>query len=92
MVINFKVCGISRGTRKLSRTPTLIKKIYYNPKWCSSTSQALNLLLRCHPVRVSQTSRALEAYKVINFKTRKISQDADKLTQKPTLIKKFIKK
>ena len=27
MVVNFKASGISRGTRKLARTPTLIKKI-----------------------------------------------------------------
>ena len=26
MVVNFKASGISRGTRKLARTPTLIKK------------------------------------------------------------------
>jgi len=26
MVVNFRACGISRGARKLVRTPTLIKK------------------------------------------------------------------
>jgi len=26
MVVNFRICRISRGTRKLSRTPTLNKK------------------------------------------------------------------
>jgi hypothetical protein len=26
MVVNFRVCGISRGVRKLVRTPTLNKK------------------------------------------------------------------
>jgi hypothetical protein len=30
MVINFRVCGISRGAHKLTRTPTLIKNNDYN--------------------------------------------------------------
>jgi len=29
MVINFKARGINRGTRKLTRTPTSIKKIVF---------------------------------------------------------------
>jgi hypothetical protein len=43
------------------------------------------------PVRVLQTSGALEAYKVINFRACGISRDARKLTRTPTLIKNFIK-
>jgi hypothetical protein len=26
MIVNFRICGINRGTRKLTRTPTLIEK------------------------------------------------------------------
>jgi hypothetical protein len=43
MVVNFRVRGISRGARKLTRTPTLIKNKYnkvfgeeqreYGPRW-----------------------------------------------------------
>jgi hypothetical protein len=29
MVVNFRVRGINRGARKLVRTPTLIKKIFF---------------------------------------------------------------
>jgi len=54
MIINFRARGISRGVRKLTRTPMLIikkknptlKKL--NPEGCSSTSQALGLLPRGH--------------------------------------------
>ena len=39
---------INRGERKLIQIPALIKKIQknFNPKWCSSIDQVLNLLIR----------------------------------------------
>jgi hypothetical protein len=46
MVVNFRARGISRGARKLARTPTLIKKkesCLGNLEGCSSTGQALSL-------------------------------------------------
>jgi len=30
MVVNFRAREISRGARKLTRTPTLIKKLFYS--------------------------------------------------------------
>jgi hypothetical protein len=39
-------------------------------------------------VRVSLTLRSLEIYMVVNFKTRKNSRGAHKLTRAPILIKK----
>jgi hypothetical protein len=33
MVVNFRARGISRGRRKLTRTPTLIKKKNQNFNW-----------------------------------------------------------
>jgi hypothetical protein len=55
-----------------------------------STGQTLSLLRKRSPARVSQTSRPLEAYTVVNFKAHRISQGAHKLAQTPTLIKKYI--
>jgi len=41
-----------------------------------------------HLVRVPQILRSLEAYMIINFRVRRISQDAHKLTRTPVLIYK----
>jgi len=42
-------------------------------------------------VRVSQTLKPLEVYMVVNFKARKNSRGARKLTRTPILIKKPLK-
>jgi hypothetical protein len=60
MVVNFRARGISRGTRKLTRTPTLnLKKRIVN--------------LRSPVITSSSFLGLLETYMVVNFRIRGIS-------------------
>jgi len=73
----------------LSLSLSLWKKIRnVNLKRCNSTSQVLKLLPRGHRFESHKLSGLLEAYMIVNFKTREISWDTRKLTRTPILIKK----
>jgi len=72
----------------LSLSLSLWKKIRnVNLKRCNSTSQVLKLLPRGHRFESHKLSGLLEAYMIVNFKTREISWDTRKLTWTPILIK-----
>ena len=43
MVVNFRARGISRGARKLARTPTLIKKKYGSLEFVHVLTSLVNL-------------------------------------------------
>jgi hypothetical protein len=43
MVVNFRACGISRGTRKLTWTPTLNLKKKKKRTWCSCLCFSLEI-------------------------------------------------
>jgi len=69
MVVNFRARGISRGARKLARTPTIIKKKNHVWSILRGITRRLDygFAFQISSVRVPQTLESLKAYLVVKY-------------------------